>query len=79
MLTINTETRDGLVTGTLSINGTAFNFDGYVTGNQFNLVLSGPGSGHAEGTLLRGRSVFRGTFSTTAGGASSSGTFTAQS
>src|SRR6185312_8764673 len=53
------------------------NFDGFVQQNRFTMILSGAGSGKAQGTLSQGRSTFRGTFSNFSNGTPFSGSFIA--
>jgi hypothetical protein len=67
-LVINTQTRDGLLTGTFTVGQTVFNVDAFVRGNHLTMVLSGAGSGLAQATLAGGRSSMKGTFDAVAGG-----------
>jgi hypothetical protein len=75
LLSIATESTDGLITGTFTLANTVFNFDAFITGNTFTMILAGPASGHAQGTLSANRSVFNGTFAVP-GSSPSSGSFT---
>jgi hypothetical protein len=67
-LVLNTQTRDGLLTGTFTVGQTVFNVDAFVRGNHLTMVLSGAGSGLAQATLAGGRSSMKGTFDALAGG-----------
>jgi len=78
VLNITGETSDGLITGSLTIGGTVFNFDGFISRNHFDMVLSGEGAGLAQGTLGRNRSVFHGTFAIQSGPAPMTGSFSAK-
>ena len=76
-ISVATQSADGFITGTFTLANTVFNFDGFITANNFTMILAGPASGHAQGTLSASRSVFNGTFAIP-GSSPSSGAFIAR-